>query len=363
MMEEQERAEVQRELNKNKVYEPFRFFLQVGETREIVIVDDAPDWFRTEHQMKDKRTGRWSLYVPCIEEHTNCPACEVSERPAYFALYLTIIDLTPYTNRDGDEMEWSKKLLVVKPAQQKKIVRHFEKHGTLRGLRLEMTRDGEMDANIGNDIQVIGFMEEDELLEFERTYKDKEGKTHTEAGHEPYDYDAIYPAMTEAQIRALVGGSPAVGSRAADDASVGRTRRAPRRDDDDADVAPNPRRRAARDADGDDEAPPRRRASRENDDDDTPPQRRRASREDASDDDDAPPARRRTAAPVDDTDDDAPAPRRRAAVRDADVPQRRSRPAVEDDDTQPFDAEGDDDVAEEAPRRTTATRRAARRGG
>lgn len=354
MQEEQERAEARREANKNRVREPFRFFCSVGETREIVIVDDAPDFFRYEHQLKDARTKRWSLFTPCVEATANCPVCAASDRPSYYAMYLTIIDLTPYTNGDGEEVEWSKKLLVVKPAQQKKIARLFEKHGTLRGMRLEMTRDGEKDASIGSDIEFIEFMEDDELAEFVTEYTDKENKTHEIIGDEPYDYEEIFPEMTEKQLRAIVGGAAPIGNREDDDRELGRS---------------NPRRagRGGRDADNDERDEPRRssrRAPRDEEGDEGDDRRTRAV------------TRRRPAADAgDERDDDPPedrggrTARRRPVVDDADRPARRStRPdpdEVDEDDrpqrtTRRAGRRDPDENADDPPQRT-AGRRATRR--
>jgi len=376
MQEEQDRAEARREAAKNRVREPFRFFCSVGETREIVIVDDSPDFFRYEHQLKDARTKRWSLFTPCIDATANCPVCAASDRPSYYAMYLTIIDLTPYTNADGDEVEWSKKLLVVKPAQQKKIARLYEKHGTLRGMRLEMTRDGEKDASIGGDIEFLDFMEEDELQEFVTEYEDKEGKVHEVIGDEPFDYEAIFPEMTDKQLRALVGGAASTGNREDDDREIGRSSRRRDRDDDD----DPPRRRSARpsrDADQDDDDAPRSRSAR------------RSRNAETEDQDDAAESRseRRRAPPDDDVDPPARRGRREAAEADDDPPQRsrttrRSEAAETDDDPpqQPArraaarrsapaeDADPADDAGQDAdpPRRTgasVASRRAALRRG
>lgn len=205
-LEEQERAEARREASKSMTGAPFRFFCPVGEQREIIVVDDAPDFFRHEHNLQGQ-SGKWDVFTSCIADSANCPVCLSNPgKQPYFAMYLTIIDLTPYTNRDGIEVPWSKKLLVVKPQQQKKIQRLYERHGTLRGMVLSMTRDGDKEASIGNDIEFIEFLDEDQLAEYYNTYE-KDGKTIEIVGNEPFDYDAIFPAQTEEMLAALVGGT------------------------------------------------------------------------------------------------------------------------------------------------------------
>lgn len=218
-----ERNDAEREARKNAPLQPFRYFTKVGEESEIVIVDDKPRFVRHEHALKNRRTGRYDIYVPCIDEHCACPACNVSERPSYFAMYLTVIDFTGYEDKDGNWIEFSKKLLVVKQTQQKKIVRFYDRERSLRGMRLTMVRNGEKEAAIG-DPEFVGFLTEEELRQYVFEYTDKEGEVHTVYCDEPYDYEALMPPMTEDEIRALVGGDAPMGSRRNDDRDLGRGR-------------------------------------------------------------------------------------------------------------------------------------------
>lgn len=219
-----EQQEAEREARLATPLMPFRFRMDVGDAKEVVVVDDAPDFFRTEHNLQDPRSKRYDVYLPCIDEHTNCPACSKSSRPAYYAMYLTIIDINPYiSTKTGEEIPFSKKLLVVKPMQQKKILRYYERHGTLRGMILLMTRDGDKDASIG-DPEFVEFMSEEDLQTYVSEYTDKEGVVHETLCYEPYDYEALFPDMSEAQLSALVGGGASAGSRHADDRAIGRTR-------------------------------------------------------------------------------------------------------------------------------------------
>lgn len=371
MKEEEVKAEARKAAAQASMKEPFRFYVKPGQSADIIIVDEAPDFFRTEHALMNPRTKRFNLFVPCIDEHTNCPACAVSDKPAYFAMYLTVIDLTPFTNGAGEEVEWTKKIMVVKATQQKKIMRLYEKHGTLRGMELTMTRDGDMDAAIGNDIEFQGFVPEEELQEYVTEYTDKEKKVHEVFGDEPFDYEDIYPDQSEKEIAALVGG------------------RSSRDDDDD---EPAPRRSASRrasrnDDEEEEEEAPRRpsrsgsraaptRASRrpaaeevEEEDEEEAPAPRRSARRAAVEEEEEPAPRRssRRAAPVEEEEEeDAPAPRRssrRAAVEEEEEeaparPARRagsSRAAPE-----PLPEEEEED--EPAPRSSRTAKRANLRG-
>jgi hypothetical protein len=335
MMEEaQERAAAQKEASAMNAGMPRRFFCGVGESRDLIIVDDRPDWFRWEHNLKNNRTGRYDIFCACINENAHCPVCKASERPSYLGMFLTIIDLTPYTTQSGEEVTWSKKLLVVKPQQQKKIMRLSEKYGTTRGLMLRMTRDGEKDAAIGNDIDDLGFVEEADLEQYVNTYIDKKDVEHEVIGYEAFDYDDLFPRPSEEQLRAIVGGQPEPGSRDHDRAALrgGRNRGG---DDWAGDARPAVRRRAAEDDD-----PPARTAR-------PPVARRGAPVDDVEDAPTRPVARRAPvrAAPVDDPVDEGvvddepeqPAARRplaRPAARPAAAPVRRAAPAARDDDAE-----------------------------
>lgn len=359
--EEQERSAQAAEARKNSSGAPFRFFCKPdGEPREYIIVDEAPDFCRFEHALMNRSSNRYDLFTQCINDTSNCPACKVAERPSYFAMYLTIIDLTGYENRDGDWVDWSKKLLVIKPQQQKKFMRLYERHGTLRGMRISATRDGERDAAIGNEIEFIDFVDEADLETYVTTYIDKEDKEHEIIGYEPFDYDELFPAQTEQQIRALVGGKASAGSREDDDNELNRggsrgradSRRSSSRDRDDRDDDRRPRGRGGREgwddenADDDRQDRGRSRATRRGGDEDedrgsrSRPARSASRREPQDDDrnddqrepqdDDPPPERgtRRAARRGADEGGDEPTSTRRQA------PRRREPEAADDDPPQ-----------------------------
>lgn len=326
--EELERAKQRSEQRKNSANQPFRFYVPIGDTRRVIIVDDKPDFFLYEHALKDQ-DGKWGrLFTGCIKEHDNCPVCQATGKESYYAMVLTCIDLTPFKMRDGSEVEYSRKLLIVKPAQQKKFLRFYNKEGTLRGAMFDMTRDGDKDSSIGNDIDFVEFVEEDEMDTYVREWKDREGKKHTDACSEVYDYESLFEEPTEENLRAVVGGEATPGSRASNERALGGGRR---------DVDP-PVRGAARRGGGDSddwgdakdttrygEAAAPRRARPEPEEEEAPP---------------PPPARRGRPAPEEDVADAAPPPppaRRGRVAPAAAAPARRGRaPAAADDSCEDF---------------------------
>lgn len=228
MAEVADEQEARYEAQKSMRDQPFRFFCPVGESRQLIVVDDAPDFFRWEHNLRDGR-GKWTIYTSCVQEYANCPVCAANQDKApYYAMYLTVIDLTPYVNKDNIEVPWSKKLLVVKQAQQKKIMRMYEREGTLRGALLQMTRDTEKDAAIGNDIELIEWVPEEEMEGYVNSYVNAKREQVDVIGYEPYDYDEVFPEQTEEQLAAICGGHTNTYNDHARNAGVSRGRPAPR---------------------------------------------------------------------------------------------------------------------------------------
>jgi len=218
----QGRARVEDEINRQNQekaerakqgHMPFRLYLKPGTSREVIVVDDEPWFFRYEHNLKNPRTDKWDIHTGCTKEEDNCPVCE-EYKESYYALYLTVIDLNPFTDSKGNRHEFSRKLLVAKTGQSKKFIRKFENEGTLRGAVFELNRDGNKDPVIGNDIELIEF-EDEEILEgdYKREWEDKDGKVHKEDCSEPFDYEALFPVQTSDELMEQVGGKPSPGSR------------------------------------------------------------------------------------------------------------------------------------------------------
>ena len=299
--EEDARAKQRAEQRKNQIREPFRALVPVGEQREFVVLDDRPDFYRFEHNYKNAQ-GEWKLHSGCVKDHDDCPACRALGKESTFCMYLSVIDLAGFTTKDGENVPFSRQLFVVKGPQQKKILRMTEREGSLRGLILLCTRDGDKEPRIGNDIEVVGRMEEADLETYVREWTDREGKTHIENCFEVFDYEALFPPVTSDELRALFGGAPTPGSRAANSAvhsgARATTRAAPRREDRDGWEDPEAEGTYEEGAEGD-----------------APPPARPAARAPAR-----PASRTRTAPPAEEVYDEpegepeaAPAPRRTAA--------------------------------------------------
>ncbi len=195
--------------------DPFRVYLKPGtEGREIVILDEEPEFFFHEHQIYNggRRDLPMYTYLACVKEWATCQACE-EIKDSYYALYLSVLDLEPFKTGKGETVEFSRKLMLIKPQQQKKFIRRWKKEGTLRGQIVVLSRDTDKDPVIGNDIEFDDFMEEDALAEYVREWTDQKKKVHTEDCSVPYEYEKIFDEPSEELVNATVKGGATPGSK------------------------------------------------------------------------------------------------------------------------------------------------------
>lgn len=221
-LQQQKAAQEQRAKQRNN---PFRFRLDVGEEDHAAIIldDNLEDLvFRWEHEMFNEATRRYE-HTGCVAETDNCPLCEVDEKPSYYAMYLTVLDLKPFTRKDGTVVPYSRKLMVVKPQQQKIFARMAQRKGSLRGMKILCSRDARTSARIGNSIEVQGRVNLTKVqAKYTRTWKDREGNEHTEDCTVPFEYEDFLELPTDEDLDAIrkrYGLQPVPGS-AADTAST-----------------------------------------------------------------------------------------------------------------------------------------------
>ena len=229
MREEQKRIKKRREQRQQQYGQPRRFWMPydgwvpqgrrgrgaepaTGE-RRIVVLDNEPEFFRYEHEISEKNGD--TVHYDCLQEtQENCPVCDETGNQSYYALFLTVLDLEGYEDKNGNRVPWSRKLFVVKAGMQRTWVRQFENHGSLRGRIFTVIRDNDKSPRTGNEIVDTGKkFSEKKLATYINTYKDRNGKTHTEDCSQPYNYDELFPPMTREELERAVGADPTPGSR------------------------------------------------------------------------------------------------------------------------------------------------------
>lgn len=345
---------------------PWRFGLDKGDEREIIILDASVDdfWYMYEHTYYNKSDKPPVKHFPCSREFEECPICEEASanqngpyNPSAWTIFLTVLELhddDPYEDRDGVEHFYSKRLLAVKATQATELERIFEivekKEGGLRGLCLLMSRDeGKQSIRIGkpvmnDDGEMYSFYSDDELIdEFGHDAVVKDGKTVREEDWDitPYDYAKLFPKPTASAIAEQTGLELPAGSAAAiqqeldeDDEEEGTSRR--RRSG----GKSRRRGRAAQETTGARRRSRSRRASEEEDEDQNDEDQQDEQEEDEQEEErrprsrsrSRPRARSREEEPEDDEQEEEEPPRRsrtrtrsRASSKKDDAPKGRSR--------------------------------------
>lgn len=182
--------------NRRRRMLPWRLWLKPGSEGEVILTSDQP-YFMYEHQYQGS-DGK-PAYERCIKDTGYCPLCSKFSREGYYVMMLDSIDLRGYKNRKGEKINASEKLFPVKQSQMPKFERIYAKNGnSFRGVKLHLTRDGDKDSVIGNDIEQIGKVSEAKLAKY--------GKLAN-----PLDMEASFPRLGEKELERMYGAAGSVG--------------------------------------------------------------------------------------------------------------------------------------------------------
>lgn len=198
------------------VYMPFRLWVPVGGSTEVVVLDNELGPCFYEHQIQNPKTGKWDLYETCPKEWEPCPLCEKLDKESYYVMMLSVIELRSYTKKDGTVVPFSRKLLPIKAQQQGFFMRQFDRHGSLRGLHLLLSRDTQTTPSIGNPEFVEKHSEEEILSSFgHAAVVGQDGKVVKDANADcfAYPYDKLFKKPTAEDLRKRYGGIAPAGSR------------------------------------------------------------------------------------------------------------------------------------------------------
>lgn len=187
-------------------------------SKKIIILDKIPVAklnFHIDSQEKYRK-------VPCISQHDNCPLCEVADPKGRFSrskgfILLSVLDLTPWSTKDGKEMFWTKKIFAVENEAQRKIInKYLEKYGTTRGMVLELSRSGAKGEGSCGIPMFEEMLTEEQLQKYANPeYKNPEGKVVKAAGADliPFDYSALYKLPTASELRSKYSIAAPLGSK------------------------------------------------------------------------------------------------------------------------------------------------------
>lgn len=165
-----EQEEVKAEARQAQMGKAFRFRIKYEgkKTEEVTITFldgeldeegmlDIP--YAREHTVKIN--GRFENVI-CTEDHDGyCPICATGDEPALVG-YLSVVDHTPYTLKNGTVREMTRKLFVAKKATIQLLTNQASKRGGLTGCTYTVMRTGEREAAVGNQYD---FVQKDELAD------------------------------------------------------------------------------------------------------------------------------------------------------------------------------------------------------
>lgn len=135
--------------------------------------------------------------LTCTKDFGGCPICDKFGKDSYASLvaHTTIIDLRPYTDKEGKVVKYTRKLYPIKGQRmQLKIAELSKKFGGLRGLVFDLKRYTAKEASSGSDIERAVNDKGKELprIDLESKFDKKD--------LEIYDYEKILAFPTPAEL-------------------------------------------------------------------------------------------------------------------------------------------------------------------
>jgi hypothetical protein len=194
---------------------PFDVSVPIGGSLDVYILDRGEPFYRYEHSVGGSATTRARIF-PCLQDTGElCPVCAKEGKSGSYVLYLTaVVPKETYTKkgeRTPTTRRFQKKLFPIKLKMQEKYKRLYLKHGSFRGLKLRLTRDGQMDAKTGNDVEVLGRLSEEQIRKFATGESikglDKDTKERIKKANlqEPFDYEKVFPTVDAKTLSIMVG--------------------------------------------------------------------------------------------------------------------------------------------------------------
>lgn len=91
----------------------------------------------------------------CVRKTEPCPLCEAGDEP-YYAGALTVLEWTPWTDREGKEHEYARRLYIPKIQVLQRLQLRAQNYGEsgLEGLTFAVSRSSPRDARTGSDFDL-----------------------------------------------------------------------------------------------------------------------------------------------------------------------------------------------------------------
>lgn len=185
--------------------QPLRFFLNKGESKHILFLDDEPQW-AWEHSFRKgfTKAGKpnWRKVTCRRGLPGGCPGC-ASELIRVYTGFLTILDLTGYKDKEGKEHKNLRKLLTVGVNDDEQFDRWMKQNDGLTGWIVKTTRfeRTKQSRAIGDEFEFIKRVKpfEDEKFFFTSKLDGGEKKP-----PEPFDYAKILEPLSAEDMREFI---------------------------------------------------------------------------------------------------------------------------------------------------------------
>lgn len=173
---------------RQKDYVP-RFWLPSEKETKIVFLDDNPPIIE-EHQLKI--SGDWRNWVTCLRIIGEaCPVCDILEDSPYTIGFYTILDLSEFTDRQGQKRKNEKKLLPAKFKTLQMFRKYSKKRDGLQYCMFDVSRSSADSFNIGD------------IYDFEERLSESEAKK-LNSDITPFDYAEILKPKSAAEIKEML---------------------------------------------------------------------------------------------------------------------------------------------------------------
>jgi len=133
-------------------YGPPRFWLPIGQSREIVFMDDEPFCI---HEHNPYMGGNYQNWITCVQGiHDDAVCCQKLEpKSRYYIGYLTICDTSVYTDKKGNEHQFEMKMIGGKLPTMKAWKRKKDDRATLIGQLYKVSRDSDKAPSCGGEFE------------------------------------------------------------------------------------------------------------------------------------------------------------------------------------------------------------------
>jgi hypothetical protein len=146
------------------MFQPPRFWMPKGKSKELVFVDDEPF---TIHEHNPQIGGNWRNWLTCLKGAGDDPVCceMMGIKSRYWVGYYTVIDCSSWEDQQGNKYQYEMMLFPARLGALKKFKRKQEDRGSLVGCMYKASRDGEKAAGIGDDFEFVREAKMDKLFE------------------------------------------------------------------------------------------------------------------------------------------------------------------------------------------------------